>query len=90
MTRQEWAERLPLIQAFVEGKTIQVKGWHTDDKWKDTACPSFDRNFEYRIKPEPKVIWVSDDWEVFEEKEDVMAYCQRHNLNYEKYVEVIE
>ena len=33
MTREQAKELLPIIQVFVEGKTIQVK--ITDDEWED-------------------------------------------------------
>ena len=56
MTREEAKELLPIIQAFAEGKTIEVyygedQGWHT----MVITNPKFDLNpSQYRIKPEPK------------------------------------
>lgn len=52
MTRDKWRERLPLIQAFSEGKTIQ---WlNENNNWIFLDTPSFvyavDR---YRILPDP-------------------------------------
>ena len=57
MTREEAKELLPIIQAFAEGKTIQVK--ITDDRWTDWKDKTDGLNFNsgpqnYRIKPEPK------------------------------------
>lgn len=56
MNRERAKELLPIIQAFAEGKEIQYfddeLGWITEDpEWHD--C------FEYRIKPEPEVIYVN-------------------------------
>lgn len=51
MTREEAKELLPIIQAFVEGKTIQV--W-ANDTWKDEDYPFFGPLCRFRIKPEPK------------------------------------
>ena len=55
MTREETKELLPIIQAFSEGKTIQIYNGE-EEKWIDmTIDPCF--NFipsYYRIKPEPK------------------------------------
>lgn len=52
MTRKEAKELLPIIQAWVEGKTIQYK---LKGGWQDMDNPSFnDLPSEYRIKPEPK------------------------------------
>ena len=43
---------LPIIQAWVDGKTIQV--W-TNDTWIDEEYPSFFEELsQFRIKPEPK------------------------------------
>lgn len=52
MTREEAKELLPIIQAFAEGRTIQIfgrDGW--TDLYKDFI---FDISYRYRIKPEPK------------------------------------
>ena len=51
MTREEAKELLPIIQAFAEGKTIQV--W-ANDTWKDEDYPFFGPLCQYRIKPEPQ------------------------------------
>ena len=56
MTREEAKELLPIIQAFAEGKTIEVyygeeQGWHT----MVITNPKFElKPSQYRIKPEPK------------------------------------
>ena len=42
------------IVAWAEGKKIQVKNKKTDE-WEDLCCtPSWNNDFKYRIKPEPK------------------------------------
>ena len=53
MTRERAKQILPLLQAYAEGKTIQIK---TDDGWEDLNEPSFAEPFDslYRVKPEPK------------------------------------
>lgn len=51
MTREEAKEMLPIMQAFSEGKTIQV--W-ANDTWQDEEYPSFVELSLFRIKPEPK------------------------------------
>ena len=51
-TREETKKLLPIIQAFVEGKTIQYKfseGWRDLDGLTELSDTS-----KYRIKPEPK------------------------------------
>lgn len=52
MTREEAKELLPIIQAFAEGRTIQLfgrDGW--TDLYKDFI---FDTSYRYRVKPEPQ------------------------------------
>lgn len=53
MTKEEAKELLPIITAFVEGKTIEVRG--NDDTWDEVRYPSFGNGPEnYRIKSAPK------------------------------------
>ena len=53
MTRARAKELLPVIQAYAEGKDIQIEmgqGWSTVNE------PTFqDQSTKYRIKPEPRV-----------------------------------
>ena len=51
MTREEAKELLPIIQAFAEGKTIQL---FTNGIWEGAKNPTFESGAMYRIKPEPK------------------------------------
>lgn len=58
MTRDEAKALLPIIQAYAEGKVIQIA---TKEGWKDLANPpcftmAVDR---YRIKPEPREWWIN-------------------------------
>lgn len=55
MNRERAKELLPIIQAFVDGKDIEVKGSVT---WMSIKSPNFGINSEYRIKPEPFECWV--------------------------------
>jgi hypothetical protein len=53
MTRERAKELLPIIQAYAEGKDVQV---FDGCQWHDLSKPSpaFE-GLEYRIKPEPKL-----------------------------------
>jgi hypothetical protein len=54
MTRQEAKELLPIIKAFAEGKTIQIKQ-HPQERWEDATAISFMLHCScYRIRPEPR------------------------------------
>lgn len=55
MDRNQSKKLLPIIQAYAEGKTIQSRCIKGDTSlWYDDEDPSFDNDFEYRIKPEQK------------------------------------
>lgn len=62
MTPQRAKELLPIIQAYAEGKTIEVtsingKTWQADNDILFTRSPEF-----YRVKPEPvRVPWTASD-----------------------------
>lgn len=55
MNRNQAKELLPIIQAYAEGKAIESRCIKGDTSlWYDDKDPSFDDDFEYRIKPGPK------------------------------------
>lgn len=56
MNRSEAKELLPIIQAFAEGKTIQIRR-HGEESYYDSTNSklNFDLGYySYRVKPEPK------------------------------------
>ena len=64
MAREQTKEILPVIQTFVEGKTIQ--DW-TNDTWKDKEYTSFGELSQSPIKPEPKYRPFKSQEECWEE-----------------------
>ena len=71
MNRQQAKELLPIIQAYAEGKTIQIKAidgiWYDDeDMVKFDSSPQ-----NYRIKPESK-------YRPFANAEECWAEMQKH------------
>lgn len=55
MNRNQAKTLSPIIKAFSEGKNIQSRCIKGDTSlWYDNEDPSFDDDFEYRIKPETK------------------------------------
>jgi len=61
MTRQETLEKLMLITAYANGKTIQYRG---GDIWEDLGHPTWTEPTDhYRVKPEPRewVFWGEDN-----------------------------
>lgn len=72
MDRNQAKQLLPIIQAYVEGKTIQSRCVKGDTSlWYDEEDPSFDDDFEYRIKSEPK-------YRPFANAEECWAEMQKH------------
>ena len=63
MTRQETLEKLPLITAYANGKTIQYRDV-PECRWEDLGHPTWTAPADcYRVKPEPRewVFWSEDN-----------------------------
>ena len=72
MTRENAKALLPIIQAYAEGKAIESRCIKGDTSlWYDDKDPSFDDDFEYRIKPETK-------YRPFANPEECWAEMQEH------------
>lgn len=62
MNSKEVAGLMSIIQAFLEGKTIERKtrswefnkGWRDETQWEETEELIFRDTFVYRIKPDPE------------------------------------
>lgn len=66
MTREETAERIKIMQAYVDGKQIQYAEDDTD-VWHNIDEPDWHSDYEYRIKPEPKYRPFKDADECWQE-----------------------
>ena len=65
MTREEAKEMLPIIQAWADGKIIQVR---EKGRWVELCIDDFTRSPDmYRIKPEPKYRPFKNQEECWEE-----------------------
>lgn len=53
MTKEDVKKLLPVMNAFVDGKSIQYYD-HNLKKWIDAFDPLFTEEIKYRIKPESK------------------------------------
>ena len=72
MTREEAKILLPIIQAYVEGKAIESRCIKGDKSlWYDDEDPSFDNDFEYRLKSEQK-------YRPFKDAEECWSEMQKH------------
>jgi len=66
MTREQTKELMPIIQAFAEGKTIQIRD--AGGTWWDVmdSGASFSQPVDaYRVKPEPR------EWIIFTDGETI-------------------
>ena len=71
MNRKEATELLPIIQAYAEGKEIEILD-KTMKMWKTVMLPHFDCDSNiYRIKPEPK-------YRSFKNAEECWNEMQKH------------
>ena len=89
MTREEVKEMLPVLQAFAEGKTIESRCIKGDKSlWYDDEDPSFDNDFEYRIKPEPKYRPFANAEECWQEmqKHQPFGWVKWNDVRYNIYV----
>jgi hypothetical protein len=62
MNKDNAKDYLPLVQALADGKMIQVNLLFpsNEEKWRDSSDVEFCYpQVAYRIKPEPKEIWVN-------------------------------
>lgn len=74
MNREQAKELLPIIQAFAEGKTIEIRSnsKYNPGEWIETTTPTFDiKLHEYRIKPEPM-------YRPFKDAEECWQEMQKH------------
>lgn len=72
MTKENAHLFLPLVQAWIDGKTLQNCG--ADYKWYDIQSASFASDPHcYRIKPEPRVIWINDTYGLLGTAHDSLA-----------------
>lgn len=71
MTRKEAKELLPIVQAFAEGKTIEVRVGN--DNWVETDEVYGGRNndYFYRVKPNSK-------YRPFKDAEECLSEIQKH------------
>lgn len=66
MTREETAERIKIMQAYVDGKRIQYAEDDTD-VWHNIDEPDWYSDYNYRIKPEPRYRPFKDAEECWQE-----------------------
>ena len=72
MDRKQVKKMLPILVAFAEGKAIESRCVKGDKSlWYDDEDPSFDDDFEYRIKPEP-------NYRPFKDAEECWAEMLKH------------
>lgn len=87
MNRNQAKQLLPIIQAYAEGKAIESRCIKGDTSlWYDDKDPSFDDDFEYRIKPEPKYRPFKDAKECWQEMQKHQPFGWVKDRNGSKFV----
>ena len=89
MTREEVKEMLPVLQAYVDGKTIESRCIKGDKSlWYDDEDPSFDNDLEYRIKPQTNYRQFKDAEECWQEmqKHKPFGWVKWNDVRYNIYV----
>lgn len=95
MNKDNAKDYLPLVQALAEGRVIEHRG---SGGWYQINNPTFqDPPSDYRIKPEPREIWVNHYAnpcrldQICDSKEEADQQCARGELVRQiRYREVIE
>ena len=85
MTREEAKILLPIIQAYADDKTIESRCIKGDKSlWYDDEDPSFDDDFEYRLKSEPRFRPFKDTEECWNEmqKHQPFGWVKRNGYYY--------
>ena len=65
---------IDILKAFIYKKTIEVKKIHG---WEPIYHPNWNfEKCEYRIKPEPKEIWmIKGGQHIFNSEKDIIDHC---------------
>ena len=82
MTRQEAKELLPIMQAFAEGKHIEVRVGNSDWKETDEVYGGRNNDYTYRIKSEPKYREFTNNKECWQEmlKHKPFGWVKKKNV----------
>ncbi len=91
MNKENAKDYLPLVQALVDGKVIEVEEF--PGRWVIATEVTFDAKAKhYRIKPEPREIWVNHYMSgsyVYDTELEAMARSA-HDVVPKRYREVLE
>jgi hypothetical protein len=83
MTIEETKEAIKVMQAFVDGKKIEITNNSTEpNTWTDFYDDSPTWNwyvFSYRIKPEPKEFWIVGG-SAYADNQLASCYARTNNL----------
>lgn len=87
MNRQQAKELIPILQAFIEGKTIQIRK-HGEESYYDSTNSNLNfvlDHYDYRIKAEPKYRSFKDAEECWQEMQKHQPFgwlCDKLNNQY--------
>ncbi len=93
MNKNNAKDYLPFVQAMAEGKTIQgcidTKKYSWSDYGED-ECLTFDAPvYYYRIKPEPRVVWINDTGTIILTQQEYDSE-ERAKSGFNKFIQVLD
>ena len=95
-------EQIAILQAKKAGKQIQLASRQHDPRtWLDVSCNGHRFNFsnyDYRVKPEPRVIWINehqgqtDKYDLlYSSRDEAVANTRNNSIRVAvKFVEVVK
>ena len=77
MNQKQTLKLIPIMQAFVDGRTIEVR---VANQWKPALNPQWHFDSEYRIKPEAREFMIEDTTGLYVRRTSIEGY-KRHKIN---------
>lgn len=87
-------EQIAVMQAFADGEEVQIDvGQH---EWRDDPDPEWNWvRFNWRIKPQPKIIWVNEyrqgfSWNVHHTEERAIKCASKGIIRTAPYIQLTD
>lgn len=97
MNKEETKQAILVMQAFVDGKEIEVMQLKRLGRYYVTGHPTWDwSEYDYRIKPEPRVFYIAENIDgTFEDIQEGDIWpgglvVTKHPEKYKKTIKLVE
>lgn len=84
MYEEEVRRRISIMQAYLDGQTIEIKGLdHDPDKWFPVTGCRFDNwdAYDYRVKPDDQIQYLEDHPNVAKMREVLLTDYLKNNVS---------